>query len=127
MIGISKIHILTPIQLLTSQEERMNSSFDPKTMLAIFDFFLKDPKLLYDKPNENWRKTILALPLHRDWVFDDNSLRWHIAVFLDEYVLSKDVVNAVFGSLNLQYTEDYLNRSGKQLLADLRYQRYCTH
>ena len=84
--------------------------------------------MLYcDKPTEKWRNAILALHLPEDLFLSDDDIRWHIAAFLDEYVLDKDIVNAIFGSLNLRRAEDYLNRSGKQLLAELRNQRYCVH
>ena len=102
--------------------------YNDKIMLAVFEKFLENPAELYrlaslcEKNSQDSGKSVT------NWVdfycpsvsgYERNLVRWHVAIFLSEFVLDRRWV-VDYSSLLPLKGEDYLTYSGKALLAKLK-------
>ena len=91
-------------------------------MLAVFETFLQNTHLLYsDNPGDEWQNTTFELYLPKG-TFDDNYIRWHIAVFCSEFMIDVATLNSRVGNGSFQFEEhtDCLNWTDYKTYCELK-------
>ena len=104
-----------------------------KIMLAIFEEFLNsDMKPRLANSGERYLEEFIDNCVQKLSKFDSAHVRWHIAVFFDEFVINHDVAAESFATiaaerrihvgsfLDFFAALDYLNWNGKQLYNELK-------
>jgi hypothetical protein len=84
-------------------------------MLAIFEKFLANPQEIRKPLGENQLKQYVPATSS----IDTNTIRWHLLVFFDEFVLDRQTIHS-FGNTWPKNSEDYLNWEGKHLYYELK-------
>lgn len=110
-------------------------------MREVFRNFLENPKRFYlnANPGSALDDTLDSyVPYNLSPKFDKNLLRWHVVVFVSEYILDARFINANFGpcastlsglnsafigkteKMTIADTTDFLNRKGRKLYKYLK-------
>jgi len=94
--------------------------YDDKIMLDVFEKFLGNPQRLISSIGDLAGANTIDAFCPPGLSSDQSIIRWHVIMFLSEFVLDPQLVSA-YGTYGLVLEgTDYLNRSGQQFYADLK-------